>query len=470
VRLKSYVRRVTTTPTDEASESRLLSPTYAATTVGMFALCAFVAFEATAITTVMPTVAAQLDGVGLYALSFAAPLASGVVGMVAAGGWSDRRGPVVPLALALVLFASGLVVCGLAPSMEVLVAGRILQGLGGGALTVCLYVLVGLIFPATLQPAIFTSFAAAWVLPTLFGPALAAYVAHVAGWRWVFLGVVVMVAAAAALVAPALRRLDARAAGVTTPRSRLVWAVVAAVAVLALEMLGSRRGAVALLMVAAAAVALIAMARLVPAGTLALRRGLPAVIGTRGLLSGAFFCGETYIIFVLQERWGLSAGVAGLALTGVGLSWTAASWLQARLARTLSDRGAMVIGSVLVLAGSLGLTTAVVLHVPAPLAVATYVLAGTGMGLAYPRTSVAMLADSGDSDRGFNSSALSIADSLGGALTISASGVVFAVATRSGGDEFALAIGLGTAVAAVAVFAASRTGGTGSFGVVADRS
>ena len=131
MRLKSYRRTVTTTPTDEASESRLLSPTYAATTVGMFALCAFVAFEATAITTVMPTVAAQLDGVGLYALSFAAPLASGVVGMVAAGGWSDRRGPVVPLAVALVLFASGLVVCGLAPSMEVLVAGRILQGLGG---------------------------------------------------------------------------------------------------------------------------------------------------------------------------------------------------------------------------------------------------------------------------------------------------------------------------------------------------
>jgi hypothetical protein len=68
-----------------------------------------------------------------------------------------------------------------------------------------------------------------------------------------------------------------------------------------------------------------------------------------------------------------------------------------------------------------------------------------------------MLADSGDSDRGFNSSALSIADSLGGALTISASGVVFAVATRSGGDEFALAIGLGTVVAALAVLAASRT-------------
>src|SRR3954469_5424228 len=122
---------MTTTATEQP---RLFSPAYAATTAGMFALCAFVAFEATAITTVMPTVAARLDGVGLYALSFAAPLASGVVGMVAAGGWSDRRGPAAPLAAALVLFSLGLVVCGSAPTMEVLVAGRVLQGVGGGAL------------------------------------------------------------------------------------------------------------------------------------------------------------------------------------------------------------------------------------------------------------------------------------------------------------------------------------------------
>jgi MFS family permease len=444
-------------PVQEASRSRLLSPTYAATTVGMFALCAFVAFEATAVTTVMPTVAKELDGVGLFALSFAAPLASGVVGMVAAGGWSDRRGPVVPLALSLVLFATGLVVCGLAPTMQVLVAGRFVQGLGGGALTVCLYVLVGVVFPPALRPAIFSSFAAAWVLPTLFGPALAAYVAHTLGWRWVFLGVVFLVAAAAGLISPALRRLEPRAAGGSAPRSRLAWAVAAAAAVLALDLLGSRRGPVALLTVAAAAIVLLAVRRLVPAGTLALRHGLPAVIGTRALLSGAFFCGETYIIFVLQERWGLSAGVAGLALTGVGLSWTAGSWAQSRLARVLTDRAAMRYGSALVLAGSLGLTTTVVLHVPAPVAIAAYVLAGTGMGLAYPRTSVAMLASSSDADRGFNSAALSIADSLGGALTIAASGVAFATALRSGGDPFVAALALGTAVGAVAVVAASRT-------------
>jgi predicted MFS family arabinose efflux permease len=424
----------------------------------MFALCAFVAFEATAVVTVMPTVAAQLDGVALYALSFAAPLASGVVGMVAAGSWSDRRGPALPLALALVLFASGLVVCGLAPTMEVLVAGRFLQGLGGGALTVCLYVLVGLVFPESLRPAVFTSFAAAWVLPTLFGPVLAAYVAHTVGWRWVFLGVVAMVAAAAALVAPSIRGLEVRTAGSRAPRSRLAWAVAGAAAVLALDLLGSREGAIAGLTGAAGAVILVSLGRLTPRGTLSLRRGLPAVIATRGLLAGTFFCGETYIIFVLQERWGLSAGVAGLALTGVGLSWTTGSWVQSRLARTLRDTAAMTCGSTLVLTGMVGLAAAVVVHVPAALAVAAYVVSGAGMGLAYPRTSVAMLADSTDADRGFNSAALSIADSLGGALTIAASGVAFAITLRAGGDQFVAALAIGTAAGVLAILGATRTG------------
>ena len=453
---------MTTRTTAPQPRERLLSPAYASTTIAMFGLIAFAAFEAMAVTTVMPTVARDLGGLELYALAFAAPLASGVVGMVAAGMWSDRTGPVVPLMASLALFSAGLLVCGLAPSMEVLLAGRVLQGLGSGAMIVGLYVIVGLVFPDALRPAVFASFAAAWVLPALFGPALAAYVADVWSWRWVFLGTVVLVAVALALLAPALRGLEPHAEGVSTPAVRLWWALLGAIAVLVLELAGSARGVAALGAVAALAVVWVALGRLLPPGSRTLRRGLPAVIATRGLLAATFFCAEAYIVYVLQEHWGLSPGRAGIALTCVGVVWASASQVQSRLGRRVSHTRAMIVGTSLVLAGLTALAATVLAYdagarPSAVLPAAAYVLAGAGMGFAYPRTGVAMLEASTDRDRGFNSSALTVADSLGAALALSVAGAAFAAAERQDLDPFLTVFAFAALAAVLGVLAAART-------------
>ncbi len=449
---------VRTTPQRE----RILSPDYATTTVGLFSLIVFAAFEAMAVTTIMPTVARDLDGFDYYALAFAAPFASGVVGMVVSGMWTDRSGALKPLFASMAMFSLGLVVCGTAPSMEVLVVGRVLQGLGSGAMIVAIYVVVGLIYPATLRAAIFASFAAAWVLPALFGPALAAFVAHAIGWRWVFLGMVALVALAAVLVAPSLRSLPTPDSSRPTPRAQLGWAVVAAAAVLALELLGSGSGLTLVAAAGAFVLVVVGLRPLLPAGALLARRGLPAVIVTRGLLSAAFFCAEAYIVYALQERWDLTPGQAGIALTCVGVVWAVSSQVSSRLATQVSNVAAMRFGTAVVLVGVTGVAVVVLLRsrgvdLPAVAPIAAYVFASIGMGFAYPRTSVAMLAVTTDADRGFNSSALSVADSLGAALALALSGIAYASAVRAEVDPFPVVYAVAVGIGVLGVLAARRT-------------
>lgn len=432
---------------------RILAPAYAATTSGMFSLIVLAAFESLAVTTIMPGVARELDGVGLYALAFAAPLASGVVGMVGAGMWSDRRGPVAQLVASLVLFAAGLLVGGTAPSMEVLLLGRVLQGLGGGAVMALLYVVVGLVYPPRLQASVLAAFAAAWVLPALFGPPLAAWVAGLWSWRVVFLGSVPLVAIAGLLLLPAMRTLPRNATSGRLPLLRLVWAAVAATAVVGVQLLGDTWP----LAGASLVVALVALSRLLPTGSLRLARGLPAVIATRGLLSAAFFCAEAYIVFLLEEGWGITPTRAGLALTAVGIVWAGASQVQARLSHRVSHVRAMVGGTITVLAGVSLLTLVVWLHLDVLLVYAAYVFAGAGMGFAYPRTGVAMLESSGDADRGANAAALTVSDSLGAALALAVTGVVFGLTDQARGNPFVAVLLVAVVCGVLGVAAASRS-------------
>ena len=77
-------------------------------TFGMVSLVVLLAYQSLAVTTAMPTVAEALDGLSLYAMAFAVPMATGVIGMVAAGIWCDRRGPAGALLAGVTLFIIGM--------------------------------------------------------------------------------------------------------------------------------------------------------------------------------------------------------------------------------------------------------------------------------------------------------------------------------------------------------------------------
>ncbi|MBX3090890.1 MAG: MFS transporter [Cryobacterium sp.] len=445
-----------------SARSGLFSRGYLWITIGSCALVFLGAFESLAVTTIMPVVSADLDGASLYALAFAGPLATGVIGMVLAGNWSDRSGPVAPLYTSSVLFAIGLLIAGTSFTMPMLVAGRLIQGLGTGAVTVALYVVVARVYPARLHPSIFAGFAAAWVIPSLIGPFAAGLVTELLTWHWVFLGVVGLVALATAMVAPALRGLHGRPreSGPDAPPApwafrRIAWATLAAAAVLTLSLVSEVPGIGTPLALVAAAIAIFAVRPLLPVGTLVARRGLPSVILMRGLAASAFFGAEVYLPYLLIERYGFNPSLAGLALTLGALAWAGASWLQGRLAERLRDAVCTTMGGALVLAAILSALLTTLFGLPPAVAIAGWVLGGGGMGLIYPRLSTLTLALSAPAAQGFNSSALAIGDSLGSALSLAITGVVFA-AFATIGLPFAGVFAFASVIAIIAIAVAPR--------------
>jgi hypothetical protein len=287
-------------------------------------------------------------------------------------------------------------------------------------------------------------------------------VAQLASWHWVFLGVVGLVVPALLMTVPALRGLRAtetagraRSAG---GAARLAWAALAAVAVLGLNLSAQvsaaevpwASGAFA---AAAVGLALLAVRPLTPRGTLTARRGLPSVILTRGLVAAAFFGAEVYLPYLLVERYAFAPTLAGLTLTGGALAWAAASGIQGRLGPRLEHPRAVRIGSALVLGAIVLVLATTILAWPAGVAIMGWIFAGGGMGLMYPRLSVMTLALSTKDTEGFNSSAMSISDSLGGALALAATAIVFAAATTTAASfagVFALTAAIGVAAVAVA--------------------
>jgi MFS family permease len=306
-----------------APERRVLS-------VGVLVSVSVVAFESLAVATILPTAAIELKSLAWYGWAFTAFLLGSLVGAVEAGELADRRGSALPTWIGFVTFGSGLLVAGLAPAWAVLLFGRLLQGSGGGMLLALAYAAVARGYPAALQAQMLALLSSAWVIPAFVGPVIAGQLAELVSWRAVFLGLLPVVLAAAALFAPAARQLSTDR--LSNAASRIPAAVRVAIGVGSL--LWASGQAVALLSVAATVLGVVlivpALLELLPRGTFVARPGLPAGAALRFFLAFGFFGGEALIPLGLTALREVPPSQVGFALSGAALSWVGASWLQAR--------------------------------------------------------------------------------------------------------------------------------------------
>jgi MFS family permease len=455
-----------------ASDETLSSHGRLGACIGAVALVSLLAFEAMAVAAAMPAIAAALDGLALYALAFGGMLATSLLGMVLAGRWCDRHGPLRATVAGLTVFAAGLLLAGCASHMAWLVVGRIVQGLGGGMLGVALYVGMGQLVPKALHPRLFAMMAAAWVLPALLGPVVAAGLVGSLGWRAVFLVVAAAVPLAAALLVPALAGLpvpaglhvaaDAAGTGRTEqpghPGHPIAWAALAALGALLLH--GASTASRPALMGPALALglvcALLAASHLLPRGSLRAAPGLPAVIALRGLLASAFATAEVFIPLALTRHEGFSLARAGLVLSAGAVLWSCGSAVQVRIATARGRRRGLQAGFMAVAAGVALVALPLLTGLSAAWVVAGWALAGFGIGLGFPMLSVLTLSLAAPGEQGNSASALQMSDALCSSAALAIAGTCFNLAGEPGPLGCVLALMLAVSLALTGALLARR--------------
>jgi MFS family permease len=384
-----------------------------------------------------------------------------LVTVVVAAHHADRVGPATPFVAGLVLFTAGLVVCGVAPSMVVLVAGRAVQGLGAGAILSVAYVAIGRAFDDQNRAPVLAVMSTAWVVPGLIAPALGGFMAQHLGWRSVFLVITALPPVAALLALPPLLALGPP----ENPSSDSVPGVGPAVrlAVGAGVLLGALSAhsflVSPLLAAAGLLIAVPAFRRLVPTGTLTARTGLPAAIAARGLDTFAFFGADAFLALTLATVRHLDPTMVGLTLTPSTLTWTAGSWIQARFDGRVPRRTLVVAGLACLVVGLALASLTLVPGIPVAVAALAWAIAGLGQGLSYSPLTLVTLAEAEPGREGAATASLQLTDVLGTALGTGLGGAIVAVGLAAGwnrrvalGVVFALMFG----AALLAVVAAAR--------------
>jgi MFS family permease len=401
-------------------------------------------FEATVVSTAMPTIIGELEGLPLYSWVFAVYLLAATVTMPLYGRLADLHGRRLILLIAIAVFLAGAAACAFAQSMPQLIAARGLQGLGAGGLLPTALTVTGDLYSVRERAKVQGLFSTLWGTASLLGPLLGAAMTLSFGWRSIFsinlpLGVIAFVLVAMNLKESRASRRDpfdvkgavCLGSGVTL----LLFSVLHGTGSAALA------PATRLAIAAAGVMALAAFARLQAVQAHPL---IPLSLFSRAETAAPYLCGmllgttifgvDTFVPLFVQGARGGTAAAAGAVVTPTMLFWALSSNVSARLVvpwgfRTTARRGAVVI-----VIGFLGLAACARYDAEvAWISVACGVI-GCGLGFVALTQVLAIQHSTAESIRGVATSLVPFFRAIGGALGVGALGALlsFGLVARLG--------------------------------------
>ena len=416
----------------------------------------------------LPSVVSDIGGARLYAWVTTVYLVASVIAATTVGPVLTRFGPRYSYLGALLSFAAGTAVCTLAPTMTVLLAGRVVQGLAGGILAGLGYAVISAALPEHLWARASAVVSAMWGVGTLIGPASGGLFAQFGLWRWGF-GLILLLAVLMALLVPVALPAHGGSPG---PRARIPMRSLALLGAAALFV-----SVAAIPRSLAVTIALLALAGVLVAVFLVVDRGAAArvlprrtfqpgplkwIYLTMGLLMAATM-GDMYAPLFGQRLGDLPPAAAGFLGAALSVGWVFA---EIRSAAITDRRTAARVVAVapLVMAAGLGLAALAQYDGAGPGLVAVWAIAlaisGAGIGAAWPHLCVwAMGADDEPGEQAIAAAAINTVQLMCAAFGAGMAGVLVNLYETPDAPAARLLFAVFAGLAAVGWFASSRAGG-----------
>lgn len=388
-----------------------------------------VAVEATIVATAMPRIVGQLGGFTYYSWVFSAFLLAQSTTTVIYGKLSDMFGRKPMLIVGILIFLVGSTLAGFAWSMASLIAFRLLQGLGAGAIQPVTMTVVGDLYKLEERAKVQGALASVWAVSAVIGPLAGGIIVDHLSWAWIFwINLPLGVLSIAGFVCFLHERITPREAKIDYLGTILFSISIVSLLVILTET-GSGFAVLGLLAIVfvVSGVLFIWQERRAPEPIISIAlwsRRLVATSNAATLLAGMALIGLTTVLPIyVQGVLGRSPLEAGFTLTMLIVGWPLAVMLASRFFRMFGIRRTLRAGSFMFPFGALFLLFLTPESSPIIAGVGSFLM-GFGMGL-ISLTSVVLVQESVEwSMRGSATASIIFSRSLGNTLGATALGAI----------------------------------------------